>query len=105
VETAYDDLKNMTMCHIFTFSQKFVPYCSQAFYPRRDTVEKQMVFYRDGEIGLEASVARDTIWLTQKEIAILYGKDRTVITRHINNILKDAEVCQVSPRCSSFLTA
>ncbi len=55
-------------------------------------MEKQMVFYRDGEIELEASVARDTIWLTQKEIAILYGKDRTVITRHINNILKDAEV-------------
>jgi hypothetical protein len=34
----------------------------------------------------------ETIWLRHNEIAELFGKDRPVVTRHINNILKDDEV-------------
>ena len=34
----------------------------------------------------------ETVWLTQDQMAKLFGKDRTVITRHINNIFKDGEL-------------
>ena len=34
----------------------------------------------------------DTVWLTQSQIGILYGVDRTVIVKHIKNIYKTAEL-------------
>ena len=59
--------------------------------------EKQnIVIYKNGEIELKVSLNNETIWLRQDEIALLFEKDRTVITRHINNILKDKEVDEKS---------
>ncbi len=59
--------------------------------------EKQnIVIYRSGEIELKISFRNETIWLRQDEIALLFEKDRTVITRHINKILKDKEVDEKS---------
>ncbi|OQX80117.1 MAG: DNA-binding protein [Bacteroidetes bacterium 4484_276] len=55
-------------------------------------MNNNIIIYKNGEIDLNISVKEDTIWLKQDEIAQLFGKDRTVITRHINNILKDEEV-------------
>ena len=55
-------------------------------------MNNNIIIYKNGEIDLTISVKEDTIWLKQDEIAQLFGKDRTVITRHINNILKDEEV-------------
>ena len=34
----------------------------------------------------------DTVWLTQAQMADLFGKDRTVITRYINNVFKEGEL-------------
>ncbi len=58
--------------------------------------EQNIVIYKNGEIELRVSVNNETIWLRQVEIAKLFEKDRTVITRHINNILKDKEVNEKS---------
>ncbi len=55
-----------------------------------------IVIYENGEVALKATVENDTIWLRQNQIAEIFGKDRTVITRHINNILKDKEVDEKS---------
>jgi len=55
-----------------------------------------IVVYESGEIELKVSIDNDTLWLTQNEIATIFKKDRTVITRHINNILKDEEVDEKS---------
>ena len=54
--------------------------------------ENGIVIYQSGEIELNVAVENETIWLTQKQIAELFSKDRTVITRHIYNIFKDKEV-------------
>lgn len=51
-----------------------------------------IVIYKSGELNLKVPVENNTIWLRQDEIAQLFGKDRTVITRHINKIFKDEEV-------------
>ncbi len=55
-----------------------------------------IVIYEDGNVELKATVESESIWLRQSEIAKLFDKDRTVITRHINNILKDNEVDEKS---------
>ena len=56
----------------------------------------EIVIYEDGNVELKATVKSESIWLKQNEIAKLFDKDRTVITRHINNILKDNEVDEKS---------
>jgi len=55
-------------------------------------VNSDLIIYQDGEIELNVSLKNETIWLRQDEISYLYEKDRTVITRHIKNILRDKEV-------------
>ena len=46
----------------------------------------------DGRTQLEVKLERDTVWLTQSQMAVLFGRDRTVITRHIRNIFKEGEL-------------
>jgi len=58
--------------------------------------KQNLVIYKNGEIELKASFNNETIWLRQDEIALLFEKDRTVITRHINKILKEREVDEES---------
>ena len=37
----------------------------------------------DGNTQLEVKLEKDTVWLTQSQMAELFGRDRSVITRHI----------------------
>jgi len=59
-------------------------------------MNENIIIYQSGEIELKIFVEDETIWLRQDEISLLFEKDRTVITRHINNILKDNEVDEQS---------
>jgi len=43
-------------------------------------------------INVEVHLKGETIWLRQDEIARLYGKERSVITKHINKIFADNEI-------------
>ena len=45
----------------------------------------------DGSTQLEVKLEKETVWLTQNQMAELFGRDRTVITRHIRNIFKEGE--------------
>ena len=56
----------------------------------------EILIYEDGNIQLAISFEEESFWLRQNEIADLFDKDRTVITRHINNILKEKEVDEKS---------
>jgi prophage maintenance system killer protein len=47
---------------------------------------------RDGAVTLPVKVDSETVWLTQAQIAQLFGKDRTVIGRHIRNAISDGEI-------------
>ena len=46
----------------------------------------------DGQTQVDVRMENDTVWLTQAQMAELFQKDRTVITRHINNVFKDGEL-------------
>ncbi len=47
---------------------------------------------KDKEIKLSVPVEEDTVWLTQAQMTELFSVDRTVITRHVNNIFKEGEL-------------
>jgi len=51
---------------------------------------------KNGEIKLRGDFKKDTIWATQKQIAEIFDVDRTVVNKHIRNILKDKEVDEKS---------
>jgi death-on-curing family protein len=62
---------------------------------KQDELKKgEIVIYKSpkNEIEVEAHFEGETVWLRQDEIARLYGKERTVITKHINKIFADKEV-------------
>ena len=48
------------------------------------------------ELDVRADSENETVWLTQEEMALLFDVDRTRITRHINNIIKDSELDEKS---------
>ena len=54
--------------------------------------KSDMVIYSDGELELSVSVTEDTLWLTQKQIAELFGVTKQNISLHINRIFKDEEL-------------
>jgi len=45
-----------------------------------------------GAIELRGDAKNETIWATQSQVSDLFGVDRSVITKHIRNILKDGEL-------------
>ena len=46
----------------------------------------------DGNTQLEVKLEKNTVWLTQSQMAELFGRDRTVVGRHIRNIFKEGEL-------------
>ena len=56
---------------------------------------------QDGAVSLPVSVDSDTVWLSQAQMAQLFGKDRTVIGRHIRNAISDGEI-DATTMCAKF---
>lgn len=53
----------------------------------------EIIIYQPDEITrLEVRVESETVWLTQGQMADLFGRDRTVITKHIRNIFYEQEL-------------
>ena len=46
----------------------------------------------DGAVTLPVEVDHDTVWLSQAQMAELFGRNVTVISRHIRNVFEEAEV-------------
>ena len=58
----------------------------------------EVVIYQseDGSTQLDVTLENETVWLNQQQITELFDRDRTVITRHINNIFKEGELTENS---------
>lgn len=66
-----------------------------------NTVEKtegsagEIVLYQpDEKTRLEVRIDADTVWLTQQQIAELFGKKQPAISKHINNIYREGELLE-----------
>ena len=47
---------------------------------------------KNGAIELRTDFSKETVWATQAQIAKIFGIERSVITKHINNIIKTGEI-------------
>lgn len=50
----------------------------------------------DGQTQVEVQFDHDTVWLSQAQMVELYGRDQSVISRHINNALEEGEINEKS---------
>ena len=57
-------------------------------------MEYEIIKFENGNVELEVNVSpkEETVWLTQEQIALLFGKSRSTITEHINNIFDEGEL-------------
>ena len=55
---------------------------------------KDLVLFEssDGEVSLPVPTDGETVWLSQAQMAELFEKDQSVISRHIKNALSDGEI-------------
>ncbi len=51
---------------------------------------------KDGTVQLNVKLENESVWLTQSQMAELFGVDRTSIVRHIRNIYKSEELDESS---------
>ncbi len=58
----------------------------------------KIVIYKakDGKTALDVRLEAETVWLNQYQMAELFQRDRTVITRHVNNVFKEKELIKKS---------
>ena len=59
--------------------------------------ENEIVLYQPNDaIHLEVRMAKESVWLTQPQIAMLFGVQRPAITKHLRNIFKSGELEEAS---------
>lgn len=56
---------------------------------------------QEGNIKIDVRLEEETVWLTQAQIALLFGKGRTTITEHIQNVFIEGELEQ-NRTCRKF---
>jgi hypothetical protein len=59
-------------------------------------MKNEIVLYQSNEVAEHIEVRLDedkeTLWLTQEQIAKLFGRERSVVTKHLKNIFKEEEL-------------
>jgi hypothetical protein len=55
---------------------------------------KELILYKtqDGDITIDVLVENESVWLSQSQMGLLFGRNRTVINRHIRNIFEEGEL-------------
>ena len=51
-----------------------------------------VIIYEDGTVALETTVENETVWLNQNQMELLFGRERSVISKHIRNVFKEGEL-------------
>ena len=64
-------------------------------------MKNEIILFENQNVKLEVNIKDETVWLTQKQMAELFGKDRKTITSHIKNIYRDNELNK-NEVCSFF---
>ena len=59
----------------------------------------------DGTTRLDVRIDQDTVWLTQDQMADLFGRERSVITKHLRNVFREDELDEASVRANFARTA
>jgi hypothetical protein len=67
------------------------------------TFDKGEIVLYENENGLAVDVRlqNETVWLSQTHMQELFGRERSVVTKHINNIFKEGELVKDTV-CAKF---
>ena len=61
--------------------------------PRVDTQQAIEIYQtKDGALVVDVRVAQDTLWLSLNQMAELFGRDKSVISRHLKNVFQEGEL-------------
>lgn len=55
-------------------------------------MEKDIILFENEDIKLEVNMKKETVWLSFDQMANLFKRDKSVISRHIKNIFKEKEL-------------
>lgn len=55
----------------------------------------------DGGVRVDVRLERETVWLTQQQMAELFGRERSVVTKHIRNAFQEGEL-DAKATCARF---
>ena len=55
-------------------------------------MKNEIILFENQDVKLEVNMQDETVWLSLEQMTKLFHRDRTVITRHINNIFKSNEL-------------
>ena len=47
---------------------------------------------QEGNIKIDVRLEEETVWLTQDQMAVLFGKAKSTINEHIKNIFEEGEL-------------
>ena len=66
-------------------------------------MKNEIVLYRPNELTehIEVRIDEDTVWLTQEQMSLLFGRERSVITKHIRNVFSENELDEKAT-CANF---
>ncbi len=59
-------------------------------------MENEVIVFKNGELELEVNVSddRENIWLSKQQMAELFQRDRTVISKHLKNFFDEGELLE-----------
>ena len=58
--------------------------------PEQDALGQVVMFEAaDGQVSLDVRLEADSVWLSQPQIAELFGRERSVISKHIGNVFRE----------------
>ena len=52
----------------------------------------EIIKFMDDEVEVNVKLKDETVWITQKQMCELFGRDKSVISRHIKNIFNSGEL-------------
>ena len=61
-------------------------------------MENEIIVFKNGGLELEVNVSedRENVWLSKQQMADLFQRDRTVISKHLKNIFNESELSEKS---------
>ncbi len=64
----------------------------------KKSTQTELVIFKSakGQVKLRGDFRNETLWATQAEISEIFGVERSVVTKHINNVFKDGELDEKS---------
>jgi hypothetical protein len=63
----------------------------------------EVVIYEapDGQVSLDVRLEHETVWLTQSQMAELFRRERSVITKHLRSVFREGEL-EAKSVCANF---